>query len=67
MIKSSIGKRMENVSYLTLTNPTDTDQLVSVWVDEELYKLTMIKSHSQKQVLLGNLRENAGIVIKEQN
>lgn len=58
---------MEHVSYLTLTNPTDTNQLVSVWIDKKLHKLTMIKSHSQKKVLLGNLQKNAEIVIKEQN
>lgn len=66
MIESSIEKRSEQVSYLTLKNPTEKDRLVSVWVDGELIKLTMVNSKTEKQILLGTIRENAEIVIKEQ-
>ena len=66
MIESSIENRSEQVSYLTLKNPTEKDRLVSVWVDGELIKLTMVNSKTEKQILLGTIRENAEIVIKEQ-
>ena len=66
MIESNIEKRSEKVSYLTLTNPTEKDCLVSVWVDGKLNKLTMVKGKSQKEILLGNIRQEAEILIKEQ-
>ena len=52
MIESSIEKKSERVSYLTLKNPTEQDRLVSVWVDGGLITLTMISSKSEKQILL---------------
>ena len=66
VIESSIEKKSERVSYLTLKNPTEQDRLVSVWVDGGLITLTMISSKSEKQILLGTMHENAQIVIKEQ-
>lgn len=66
MIESSIEKKSEQVSYLTLKNPTEKDLLVSVWVDGELIKLTMISSKSEKKILLGKIRDEAEIVVKEQ-
>lgn len=66
MIESNIREKVEKVSYLTLTNPTEKDCLVSVWVDGKLNKLTMVKGKSQKEILLGNIRQEAEILIKEQ-
>lgn len=66
MITSNIEKRIEEVSYLTLRNSTKDNKLVSIWVDDELFKLTMIEQNSQKKVLLGTIRKNAKIMVKEQ-
>ncbi|SEI79253.1 hypothetical protein SAMN05216460_1481 [Streptococcus sp. 45] len=66
MITSNIEKRIEEVSYLTLNNSTKDNKLVSVWVDDELFKLTMIEQNSQKKILLGTIRKNANIMVKEQ-
>ncbi|MDY2776392.1 hypothetical protein [Streptococcus equinus] len=66
MITSNIEKRIEEVSYLTLNNSTKDNKLVSVWVDDELFKLTMIEQNSQKKILLGTIRKNAKIMVKEQ-
>lgn len=66
MITSNIEKRIEEVSYLTLNNSTNDNKLVSVWVDDELFKLTMIEQNSQKKILLGTIRKNAKIMVKEQ-
>ena len=66
MITSNIQKRIEEVSYLTLNNSTKDNKLVSVWVDDELFKLTMIEQNSQKKILLGTIRKNAKIMVKEQ-
>jgi hypothetical protein len=66
MIESSIEKKAEQVSYLTLSNSTDKDRLVSVWIDGKLAKLTMVKSKNKKEILLGKIRDEAEIVVKEQ-
>ena len=66
MITSNIEKRIEEVSYLTLRNSTKDNKLVSIWVDDELFKLTMIEQNSQKKILLGTIRKNAEILVKEQ-
>lgn len=66
MITSNIEKRIEEVSYLTLRNSTKDNKLVSIWVDDELFKLTMIEQNSQKKILLGTIRKNAQIMVKEQ-
>ena len=66
MITSNIEKRIEEVSYLTLRNSTKDNKLVSIWVDDELFKLTMIEQNSQKKILLGTIRKNAKIIVKEQ-
>ena len=66
MITSNIEKRIEEVSYLTLRNSTKDNKLVSIWVDDELFKLTMIEQNSQKKILLGTIRKNAKIMVKEQ-
>ncbi|MBE6164795.1 MAG: hypothetical protein E7156_05720 [Streptococcus gallolyticus] len=66
MITSNIEKRIEEVSYLTLRNSTKDNKLVSIWVDDELFKLTMIEQNSQKKFLLGTIRKNAKIMVKEQ-
>lgn len=66
MITSNIEKRIEEVSYLTLRNSTKDNKLVSIWVDGELFKLTMIEQNSQKKILLGTIRKNAKIMVKEQ-
>lgn len=66
MITSNIEKRIEEVSYLPLNNSTKDNKLVSVWVDDELFKLTMIEQNSQKKILLGTIRKNAKIMVKEQ-
>lgn len=66
MITSNIEKRIEEVSYLTLRNSTEDNKLVSIWVDDELFKLTMIEQNSQKKILLGTIRKNAKIMVKEQ-
>ena len=66
MITSNIEKRIEEVSYLTLRNSTQDNKLVSIWVDDELFKLTMIEQNSQKKILLGTIRKNAKIMVKEQ-
>ena len=66
MITSNIEKRIEEVSYLTLNNSTKDNKLVSVWVDDELFKLTMIEQNSQKKILLGTIRKNAKIMVKAQ-
>lgn len=66
MITSNIEKRIEEVSYLILRNSTKDNKLVSIWVDDELFKLTMIEQNSQKKILLGTIRKNAKIMVKEQ-
>ncbi|WP_304949055.1 hypothetical protein [Streptococcus sinensis] len=66
MIESSIEKKTEQVSYLTLSNSTDKDRLVSVWIDGKLAKLTMVKSKNKKEILLGKIRDEAEIIVKEQ-
>ena len=66
MITSNIEKRIEEVSYLTLRNSTKDNKLVSIWVDDELFKLTMIEQNSQEKILLGTIRKNAKIMVKEQ-
>lgn len=66
MITSNIEKRIEEVSYLTLNNSTKDNKLVSIWVDDELFKLTMIEQNSQKKILLGTIRKKAKIMVKEQ-
>ena len=66
MIESSIEKKAEQVSYLTLSNSTDKDRLVSVWIDGKLAKLTMVKSKNKKEILLGKIRDEAEIIVKEQ-
>ncbi|WP_074627707.1 hypothetical protein [Streptococcus gallolyticus] len=66
MITSNIEKRIEEVSYLTLRNSTKDNKLVSIWVDDELFKLTMVEQNSQKKILLGTIRKNAKIMVKEQ-
>lgn len=66
MIESSIEKKPEQVSYLTLSNSTDKDRLVSVWIDGKLAKLTMVKSKNKKEILLGKIRDEAEIIVKEQ-
>lgn len=66
MITSNIEKRIEEVFYLTLRNSTKDNKLVSIWVDDELFKLTMIEQNSQKKILLGTIRKNAKIMVKEQ-
>lgn len=66
MITSNIEKKIEEVSYLTLTNSTETNKLVSVWIDDNLFKLTMIEQRSQKKILLGTIGNNAKIIVKEQ-
>ena len=49
MITSNIEKRIEEVSYLTLRNSTKDNKLVSIWVDDELFKLTMISKIVKKR------------------
>lgn len=66
MIESSIEKKTEQVSYLTLSNSTDKDRLVSVWINGKLAKLTMVKSKNKKEILLGKIRDEAEIIVKEQ-
>lgn len=66
MIESSIEKKTEQVSYLTLSNSTYKDRLVSVWIDGKLAKLTMVKSKNKKEILLGKIRDEAEIIVKEQ-
>ncbi|WP_423216316.1 hypothetical protein [Streptococcus equinus] len=66
MIESDIEKRFEEVSYLTITNSAEINKLVSVWIDEELFKLTMIEQNSQKKILLGTIGPNAKIIVREQ-
>lgn len=48
MITSNIEKRIEGDSYITLRSLIKDNKLVS-WVDDELFKLTMIEQNSQKK------------------
>lgn len=66
MITSNIEKKIEEVSYLILSNTTEKNKLVSVWVDDELFKLTLLEQKSQKKILLGTIGQNAKIIVKEQ-
>ncbi|SDP18885.1 hypothetical protein SAMN05216347_1085 [Streptococcus equinus] len=66
MITSNIEKKIEEVSYLILNNTTEKNKLVSVWVDDELFKLTLLEQKSQKKILLGTIGQNAKIIVKEQ-
>ena len=66
VIESNFENKSEQVSYLTLKNPTESDCLVSVWLNGELIKLIMVYGKSEKQILLGNICEEDEIVIREQ-
>ncbi|WP_205402113.1 hypothetical protein [Streptococcus lutetiensis] len=66
MITSNIEKKIEEVSYLILNNSTEKNRLVSVWVDDDLFKLTMLEQRSQKKILLGSIEQNAKVIVKEQ-